>query len=604
MATSQTNSDALGYYLSDPAGRGGLRSNREAQFLEFIVNNPIPPIITQRVSPANGAGTGTIRAASTTTLAYTAPGDTEGTPVTVTANTSTLLESDDPTKSVRVYRDSVYSADSLGGTMTLDLVPGFNNAIGMDNITVAGATTYGFVWLVNHSAQTISNVTITPGTGYTVVLESPTSGAVQTIADSSTAPSAVSFVSSESITTLPAGEMRGLWIKRAVGATTVNAEATGTITIAYDYDGDTYTDVLTGRYRIADTSLERYEIHIGVDTAPDFTTADSTSATLPMSDGLTNSAVNYYAVRKRNKYNLVSFNTLTGFTELDGSGNDITNVLTNPQVVSTTSMPGGEVDVVLRYPGATDAMPATHFRLYTTTTGINPNTGTDTPVNYPIEVQGLGIPTVTQRITLGPYAYGTDLRFIARMYESTTPLESDSATVTTHTVTTQDPVMVNWAMVTSGLARGHGARAYDSTTTYGDASIRIVTGETVLSGSAEAFRALLGNYSRLRTTFDFVNVAHSAAGTSTPIEAVSATEIYINVAGTRRCKIDITAGTIEAAAFEFLETAISLPVIGPTYTTTAATYIMIFNAITGRWMPCVMIEADGTFTATSAIWQE
>ncbi len=143
MATARTKSDALGFYASDPAGLGGIRADFELCPMEHYVSNPMGPIVVQYITPKCGEGTATIRAASTSTLAYTAPGDTEGTAVSVPANTAVLLESGTAGKAVRVYRDSVYNADNLGGSMTLDLFRQYNNTIGGANITEAGGSTYG-----------------------------------------------------------------------------------------------------------------------------------------------------------------------------------------------------------------------------------------------------------------------------------------------------------------------------------------------------------------------------------------------------------------------------------------------------------------------------
>ena len=107
-----------------------------------------------------------------------------------------------------------------------------------------------------------------------------------------------------------------------------------------------------------------------------------------------------------------------------------------------------------------------------------------------------------------------------------------------------------------------------------------------------------------RTALELWNVAHSASGTSSPVEAVSADEIYLNVAGTRRAKLDLTNGRIEAASFDFSEVAISLPVIGPTYTTTTETYLMVLNGVTGRWTPILKVNSSGVLTTTAEILQE
>lgn len=693
MATARTKSDCIGWYDSDPQGLGGIRSDRELNQHAFDVTNPIGPIIVQHITEQCGTGTGTIRATGVNALAFTAPGDTEGTPVTVSANTSALLESGTPAKAVRVYRDSVYSAAELGGSMTLGIYYRFNTKLAGPNSTEAGDTYYACAgYLYNHSALNITSISIRPGilgtqrtssggqlsgsgagtitasgslstwpaagwcrivevgvglreivyyssrtdTVLTVPaagrgmmdtsaaaggatdtitpmapvmlwMETPAQGVVQTIANHTTAPTGATWSVSETVATLEPGEERALWIYRQVPPDgTVNTEQITGLEITYTQDGTTYTDAkMRGYFRIGDTALEQYELYNGEDAAPDFTAAPlETSATLPFSEPLTNSVVNNYAVRYRNRYNLTSLNVLTEARELDGSANDITNALTDPEVVSIDSIAGGEVALVLRYNGSLDAVPADTFRLYVTSDGTTPDPGTDTPTDYSMQPTGLAPLTNQRRIVLGPYDYGDTVKIIARVYSTTLDDESASVTVTTETVDTQVPVMPNWQGLSTGLFAGHNITGYDSTTAYGDADIRITNGETILSGSAEAFRGVLGNGGEFRVGLEFANIAHSASGTAAPIESVSADVFYINVAGTRRAKIDLTVPRIEAATFDFEAAAISLPVIGPTHMTSDATYIQIFNGLTGRWTPIVKVDSSGVFTATQPVLQE
>ena len=695
MATARTNIDALGYYASDPDSRGGIRADLEINPLEAFVNTPIGPVIIQHVTPNNGEGTGTIEATSTTALAYTAPSDTAGSGTTVAANTSVLLESGTAAKGVRVYRDSAYSADDLGGDMTLDLYYQMNNAIAGADADENGGDYYSCFYIYNHSDADITSITLTPaelGTAVTTdsaqlgasgsgtitttgsLVDWPDSGwahirtsgaatreliyytsrtstsltvpaagrellgttaaagasddtatpvapirlwaedpgadgVVQEIADNTTAPAGPSWSFSDAVGTLEPGEERAVWIHRDVPAgATVNTEQLSGVKCAFTYGATPYTPTVYGYFRIGDTALELYELHVGEDAQPTFASATATSSTLPFTQALSVSTDNYYATRYRNKYNLESFNVLTELTVTGSGGEDETPVLTAPTVVSLTAQPGGEVDLILNYNGSADATVADTWRLYVTTDGTNPDAGVDSPSDTAMSVTGLALPNITQTITLGPYDYGTDFRVIPRVYSSTLDDESDNVAVSTLTVDTQNPIVPNWMGITTGAYRGHKRVGYDSTTYYNDPTntvgIQILTGETVVFGTSEAFRGILGNENRFRTGIEFSNVTHSAAGTSAAIEVVSGTEFYINVNSTRRAKIDLSGGTIEAATFVFQESAISLPVIGPTYTTTAETYIMVFNGITGRWTPLCKVDSSGVFTTTATVLQE
>ncbi len=609
MATAKTKSDALGYYLSNPAGLGGMRTDIPIATLDPVISSPIGPVVIENISPSCGEGAAYIKATSTAALAFKAPGDDYGTAVTVAANTSVLLESLTPAKSVRVYRDSVYNANSLGGVMSLDLVAGMNNVIGGPNATQDASDDYACFYLYNHSDRDIHGISISKSSisGVTILLakESPVAGEVQTIADSETAPSGLSWGSTVSITTLAMGESIAIWRHRAVGAATaVNTEALTTVTVTYTYNGTQYTHPMPGYFRIGDTTLARYELHVGEDAEPTFASATATSTTLPFTQALSVSTSNHYAVRRRNQFNLESFNILTSITVTGSGGEDETPVLTAPTVASFDAYDGGECDIVLRYPGVSDATPADTWRLYVTTDGTDPDPGTDTPSDTAFTISGLALTNITNRLTVGPYAYGTVVKIMPRVYSSTLDAESANVNISTLTVDTQLPTAAHHISATMGAYKAAQPPRLDKTTYYNSPTntvgIRTRQGETEIFGSDTVFRGRLDFW----TALDFSNVAHSASGTSSPIEVVDANTIYINVNGTRRAKLDIAGGVIEAASFVFEETALDVPVIGPIHATATETYIQIMEERTGRWTPICKVDSSGVFTATRSIRQE
>jgi hypothetical protein len=722
--SAYTNTDALGYYLSgtpggtgahaDASSLGGVRLATEVWPYEVIVDFPIPPIVICQVSPENGTGTGYIRATGPNALAYTAPGDTEGAAVTVAANTYALLESDNGA-SVRVYRDSVYASQDLGGRMSLEFVPRLNNALSMDNVPnadrVSGEDYYRAIVLHNHSdaaitllkawvplmgtaqvsdagnlsatgsgtiettgsfadwpaagwahvktdvpatreivyytsrtdtvltvpaagrellgttaAEGAATDTVEPVPGFRFGLETPDSnGEVQTIADETTAPSGITWntgttaATGLAVASLAAGESRVLWIHRQIPAgATVDALAETGVNIEFVYGGETYNHNVRAWYRVANSDLALYELYIGVDAAPDFTAAPAaTSATLPFSEAITppGSGTNVlnYATRYVNQYGLSSFNEWAQSIEIDDNGDLVGSDVSAPINVTIESMAGGEVDITSQYPSANDDDPADTWLYYLTTDGVDPDPDVDTPTEVLMTVQHLATPMRTYRHTFGPYAYGTTVKVIVRAKRSSDSVESDNVAVTSHVVTTQNPVRVNWPSVATPGGFGMKRTPHVDMTTYYDGPantcyLRHLPGETVLyvNTTEIAFRAVAANDAALRfdESWDLVNTAHSASGAATPIEVVSATEIYINVNGTRRCKIDATNDQIEAAEFEFLGVLESLPVIGPIHTTSTATYIQIFNAITGRWQPCLKVDSDGKVTAQADVIQK
>ena len=526
----------------------------------------------------------------------------------VAANTRVLLESETPGKSVRVYRDAVYAPANLGGLMIFDLVQGVNNAIGMSNITVAGVTDYGCLWLTNHSDDDLTGIDVTPGANFAVAVETPVGGLCEETANATTAP-AVSFSGSATIATLAPGESRLLRFRRTVGAGSVNASVVASIDVAYTYNGVEYSDTLEGIYRVGNAALDRYELYVGVDELPDFGAAPAASGALPLSTALAPGHRHYYAVRKRNAFDLASFNTLCESKVIDGDGEEVVTVLSDPAVLSMTSTAGGEVSIALRYADLVDEVAGDTWRLYVTSDGTDPDPETDEPEDTPIRQTGLARPQIENTLRLGPYAYGATVKVIARVYSSELEAESGSTTVHSVTVTTQVPVGAHRLGVSmAGYADAPMSSVNDGTVYYdaptNSVGIRTLTGEVVLFGSGEVFRAELGALSLFRTSLEFHTVPHSAPGASTPIEVVSDEEIYINVASVRRAKLDLVNRRIEAAGFEFGHAALDVPVIGPLHITADATYIMVRSAVTGRWTPAVKVGSDGLFVVCLSVLQE
>ena len=608
MATVKTRSDALGIYLSDPEGLGGARSALEFSGLEALISQPLPPLVIERVSPACGEGRGVLLATGGSLVSFQAPGDDAGAAVEVALNTRVLLESDDPTKSVRVFRDGEYSDAAMEGAMYLDLVSGMGNAIGIADLTTAGATQYGCIWLVNQSATPISALTVTGGSGYSVALEWPNGGVVQTIANATTAPIGVTFAGDATVPVLWPGDSVAVWLRRVVGATTVNAEASGSITVDWNWSALAYSDVLAGRYRIADASLARYELYVGTNALPDFSAPVATSATLPFSYALDPDALYFWCVRRRNAYDLDGLNVACIELVIGAGGADETPVLTDAEVVSFVAAAGGKARLRLRYNSSADATAADTWRLYITTDGSDPDPESDEAADTTMVQAGLARPSLEQLIDLGPYAYAAVVKIVARVYSSTLEAESTSVAVHSLTITTQSPVGAHLLGVALGDYQSAVAVVSEGVTYYNGPTntvgLRVRSGELVFfSGATEVLRSERASLARSRLALALKNVTHSAAGAATPVEVVSADEIYLNVNGVRRCKIDLINGRIEAAAFSQVA-ALDVPVIGPVHITSAATYLQVRDRYTGRWSPALMVSSDGRVTFTAPIYQE
>jgi hypothetical protein len=171
MGTVYTGQDSIGLYASgDPASAtlyresaslGGAMLQWEVQALDYVPDTAIEGVAVQYISGANGTGYGYIRAASASSLAYTAPGsNTEGAAVTVAnGGSATLIDGADTSKYIRVYRDS---AVAMGGRMRINIVKPLNNVLGQSDLSnaerVAGKTSYRAAFLLNRNSAACTNV--------------------------------------------------------------------------------------------------------------------------------------------------------------------------------------------------------------------------------------------------------------------------------------------------------------------------------------------------------------------------------------------------------------------------------------------------------------
>jgi hypothetical protein len=221
---------------------------------------------------------------------------------------------------------------------------------------------------------------------------------------------------------------------------------------------------------------------------------------------------------------------------------------------------------------------------------------------------GFVLPTIESTIYLGPYAFGTVVKVVARVYSTTLDAESAGVGVSSLTVSTQNPVGVHRVNVAFGTSRGAAFMADAGTTYYNDPTntvgIRNEAGEAVLFGTDIAFRGELGTLRLFRTSLEFANGGSAVDNGAGPIEVVSADEVYICVNGQRRMEIDFTTGTMKALTWVMDGVALDVPVIGPIYTTATATYIQVRNRVTGRWTPVIKVDSDSVATIAAPVLQE
>lgn len=187
MPDEKTHADSLRMYLTGASSDGGAqadpdlslgknRSSTEVTHLGATITSPIANVTLLFAAAENGTGAGTLAAKSADTLAWTAPGGSEGAAVTIANGETKILEDGtDPEKYVRVTRTT---ADALTGTATVTLADQFNNLVGMDNIAsdeaAAGQENYRCLCIKNEATSEVKNVKAYIGTLGTQMTSSTT----------------------------------------------------------------------------------------------------------------------------------------------------------------------------------------------------------------------------------------------------------------------------------------------------------------------------------------------------------------------------------------------------------------------------------------------
>jgi len=236
---------------TDPDGSlGGRRSGTILQSLTASAPVNVTGVVIDDVPAQSGPGAATLAFTFTgTTLAYTAPGDTAGAAVDVSADGTYELYSGDTAN----YMIVTVTAASLPASDQSDAITLTNVAEGLfDSVSsteaAAGDTEYRAVMLKNDSAYTMysAQVWIETNTPFAddsveIAIEAPSGGDIQTIADESTAPTGVTFYAAAgeanalSIGDLAAGSNYGVWVKRVVSATS-SRYADNYFTLAFKAD--------------------------------------------------------------------------------------------------------------------------------------------------------------------------------------------------------------------------------------------------------------------------------------------------------------------------------------------------------------------------------
>ena len=264
-------------------------------------------------------------------------------------------------------------------------------------------------------------------------------GPVQTIANESTAPAAVSWstaitaAAGVAVGSLDDGQQGALWIHRELPAgAAAGPRYRSAVRCAYVVEGAEYVEHAAGLFGVQDTDLARYELVIG-SAIPALEAASSESfAALPHTTSLALTAgTYYYRLRRRNKWGLAAEPVQARPLVVVSSGGGLTGGLpppTAPTYVSWTAAAGGTFRLRAAYVSFADSPnPATEWLVYLRTNGTDPDPAVDSPTVVALSEAGLGLAWLDA--TYGPYAAGTDGRVLVRVRRASDSSASSNTNV-------------------------------------------------------------------------------------------------------------------------------------------------------------------------------
>ena len=452
-------------------------------------------------------------------------------------------------------------------------------------------------------------------------------GEIQTIASVTTAPTGITWDTDNtsalglSIGTLNVRQNAGLWIHREIPANVSGYYFnTNQINLGFTVDGVAYTNTIKGHYRIKETALSLYKLWVGENANPDLTVApDATSTGLPISFVITPPGAGTSefraTVRKTNEYGMTGHETNYWSVWVDSSGNEVAKPIQSPYDITLANRSGGVARLIAKYQPLQDSTPADRFAIYSTTNGVDPDPAIDTPVEVLFTATTV-LPNQFDQSKVLYYDFAsqnfnTDLRVIVRA--ATAGAESENETVSQVTITTTTPSYTPMTVLAQGTALSSGAPVLQIETDTFASTWRLVShlNEAVLhNGTIPVIRSTIRGTGDGRifipASLEFDNVAHSAAAVSTTylIEAIDANTAYILVGSTRRAKIDLNAGTIEAAEFDWgIGISDDIPVNDYGWGNSTATYLLQYSPVRGRYVPWLKLTSGGVLSTAFSVSQ-
>jgi len=588
---------------------GGERSCSLAKSLSWQRYSPISGVRLIHVEGYSGEGSATLQAVTVDTLRWQPPGETTWSEtVEVPYGEERIIPwasaGGNYTKTIKVKR--VLNAD-LVGEETIHLRDTYNTVAAGDDYTSEDVGyTYSAVGLYNAgSAQATGLELLIPDADgmrdwLRFATEVPVDGAIQTIADQFTAPTDVEWNYYKASLTLAPGAWLGLWMRRQYTAD-VSAHKRVEIRAAYTSGGlDNLHADLRGIARRGKASHRQYQLFVGQDAPPDFDAApqDTAAAQEDLSYGpLDADHTYYYEELYRNAYGLVAAPQETTRLPLDAEGDVLINPPSGPSDVGLLAQSDGTILVTARYFKSLDAAAAqaNKWAIFLTADGTDPDPDVDEPVVETMSSSGI------LEYTTAAHLDETPIRCIvrARRDDGENPVsDSENAAIYTATATYW---WANLPRPDLAIGRTYGAYATvvepDSPVYIDEAkNVRwVITGHSVELWADTALVWTLSD-DNWKPEFSIITDDVSGAGVGT-VEIgtwdVGAKEIFFNVNGTQRLKVDVVAETITWNGADYVEAVHSSGAGVPVWGCYANTCFQFYNAATGVWSTKMSLNSSG-----------
>jgi hypothetical protein len=169
-----------------------------------------------------------------------------------------------------------------------------------------------------------------------------------------------------------------------------------------------YTQTYDQAFRVADSAYDLFELYVGEDVSPDFSSPPAvTSATLPFNYTPTPPATGltldlHLVVRKRNAFNLQSFNVWERIVTIDSASAAVITITPPLDVAVYDASTLGFIKVIAKYVTLDDPVPADTWEVFVTI-GSDPDPLLDVPA-FTGSMSFLGVEAMLQT-DIGPYPY-------------------------------------------------------------------------------------------------------------------------------------------------------------------------------------------------------